>query len=86
MYQISKAGPSCFKQEDFFQGFPDISPCKTCGQLGGAIVWPQGLNNLGRGLLDKAVYQISKAWAFWFQKGSVLKVFPYKGLCITCDS
>ena len=31
--------------------------------------WPQGynLNNIGRGLLGEAMYQISKALAFWFQ-------------------
>ena len=40
--------------------------------------WPKGhnLNNLGRGLLDKATYQISKALAFWFQSRRFLKVFP----------
>ena len=28
--------------------------------------WPRvfSLNNLGRGPLDKAIYQISKSWAF----------------------
>ena len=45
--------------------------------------WPHGynLNNLGTGSIDKAVYQISKTWAFWFQTRRFLKVFPYKGLC-----
>ena len=38
--------------------------------------WPQGynLNNLGRGPLGEAMYQISKAQAFWFQI-RFLKVF-----------
>ena len=40
--------------------------------------WPKGynLNNLGRGLLDEATYQISKTWAFWFQSRRFLNVFP----------
>ena len=39
--------------------------------------WPLGynLNNLGRGPLGKAMYQISKAWAFWFHIRRFLKVF-----------
>ena len=38
--------------------------------------WPQGnnLNNLGRGPLGEAMYQISKAKAFWFQIRRFLKV------------
>ena len=37
--------------------------------------WLQGnnLNNLGRGPLGEAMYQISKAWAFWFQTRRRLK-------------
>ena len=40
--------------------------------------WPKSynLNNLGKGLLDEATYQISKTWAFWFQSRRFLKVFP----------
>ena len=71
-----------------FKCFPNVSLCKTCWPLGGAIFCPQGynLNNLARCLLDEATYQISKPWAFWFQTRRFLKVFLYKGLCITCDS
>ena len=43
-----------------------MSLCKTGDPLGGAIFWPQGynVNNLGRGPLNEATYQISKTWAF----------------------
>ena len=34
------------------------------------------LSIFGRGPADKATYQISKTWAFWFQTGRFLKVFP----------
>ena len=39
--------------------------------------WPQGynLNNLGRGLLGEAMYQISMVRDFWFQIRRFLKVF-----------
>ena len=45
--------------------------------LGQGHFWPKGynLNNLGRGLLGEAMYQISKAWAFWLQIRRFLKVF-----------
>ena len=41
-------------------------------------IWPQGnnLNNLGKGPLDEAMYQISKALAFCFQMRRFLKLFP----------
>ena len=43
-------------------------------------MWPQGynLNNLGRDLLDKAVYQKSKDLAFLFQTRICFKLFPIK--------
>ena len=46
--------------------------------LGQGHFWPQGnyLNNLARGLLDEASYQISKTWALWFKRRRFLKVFP----------
>ena len=49
--------------------------------------WPLGynLNNLARGPLDEAAYQISKTCTFWFQTRRFFKVFPYKGVCKTCD-
>ena len=55
--------------------------------LGQGQFWPQGynLNNFGNGPLGEATYQISKTWAFWYQTRRFLKVFPYKGLCKTCD-
>ena len=37
--------------------------------------WPHRNNNPGRGPLGEAMYQISKAQAFWFQIRRVLKVF-----------
>ena len=45
--------------------------------LGWSQFWPQGynLNNFGYGPLGEATHQISKTWAFWFQKRRFLKVF-----------
>ena len=42
------------------------------------LFWPQGnnLNNLGKGPLGEAMYQISKAWAFCFQTRRFLKFSP----------
>ena len=42
-------------------------------------VWLQGnnLNNLGRGPLVEAKYQISKAWSFCFQTRRFLKFFHF---------
>ena len=47
--------------------------------------WPQGynLNNLGRGPLGEAKYQLSKAPVFWRQIRRFLKVFSIC-LCKTC--
>ena len=55
--------------------------------LGWGQFWPKGynLNNFGNGRLGEATNQISKTWAFWLQTIRFLKVFPYKGLCKTCD-
>ena len=57
--QYQRPGPSTFRQEDFFNFFPYMSICKTSD--------PQGyhLNNLGRGPLDDATYQILKAWGLY---------------------
>ena len=48
--------------------------------LGWGHFWLQGntfnLNNLGRDPLGEALYQISKAWAFYFQTRRFLKFFP----------
>ena len=51
--------------------------------LGRGQFLPQGynLNNLARGSLDKAVYQISKGWAFLFQTRRFFKGFPNKSPC-----
>ena len=75
-YQISKTWPFWIQSRRFLKVFPMLV----------SVLWPQSnnLNNLARGPLDEATYQISKTWAFWFQT-RFLKVFPYKGLCITCD-
>ena len=53
--------PSGFSKKSF-EGSLYISLCKT-HQPGAGPFWPQGynLNNLGRGLLCEAMYQISKA-------------------------
>ena len=85
-YQISKDLGILVTVKKIFKGFPYVSLCKTLWPLGWGQFWPQGynLNNLGRGTLDEATYQISRTWAFWFQT-RFLKVFPYKGLYITCD-
>ena len=40
------------------------------------------MNNLGRGPLGEAMYQISKAWVFCLQTRRFLMFFPiYMGLC-----
>ena len=60
---------------------------KHVGRRAGPF-WPKGynLNNLGRGTLDEATYQISKTGAFWFLTRRFLKFFfSCKGLCETCD-
>ena len=47
----------------------------------GPILTPgYNLNNLGRGQLDKAVYQISKGWAFLFQIRYFSRFFLYKSM------
>ena len=53
---------------------------KTSDPLGGAIFLPQcfNINNLGRGPLDKGIYQILKPWAFLFQTRRFLKLFLYE--------
>ena len=73
--KYQRPGPSGYNQEDF-KGFPYIRPYKHVVP-GRGHFWPKGynLNNLGRGLLDEATYQISKTWAFWFQSRRFLKVF-----------
>ena len=70
--------PCTFRQEDFVSVFLNIRVCKTCRPRGGAFLWPQGynLNNLGRGPLGEAMYQISNPRAFWFQIRRFLKFFP----------
>ena len=62
-----------------FEGFLYMCQC-----LGQGHFWLQGnnLNNLGRGPLGEAMYQISKAWAFCFQ---TRRFFPYMALCKTSD-
>ena len=54
--------------------------------LGAGLFLTQGydLNNFGRGLQDKATYQISKAWAVYFQTIRFLKC-SYRSLCRTFD-
>ena len=44
---------------------------------GGGHSWPRGknLNNIGRGPLGEAMYQILKAWAFSFKTRRFLKFF-----------
>ena len=66
-----KIGPKLWPLERS-QGFSMIFP------QGWGHFWPQGynLNNLGRGPLDEASYQIAKTWALWFQRRRFLKIFP----------
>ena len=47
--------------------------------------WPKGynLNNLGRGPLNEATYQVLKTWALVSVK-KTFKGFPYVSLCKTC--
>ena len=49
--------------------------------------WQQGynLNNLGRGQLDEATYQVSKAWVFSFLTRMFLKCVHFTSLCKTSD-
>ena len=42
------------------------------------------LNELARGLLDNATYQIFKLYDLWFQTKDVF-IFPYISLHKTCD-
>ena len=58
-----KPGPSNFTQEDLC--FPIWAYVKQVTREP-SYFWPLGfdMNNLGRGLSDKAMYQISKVWAF----------------------
>ena len=50
--------PYDFRQEYFFRFFPNISLCKACHSLGGAILGPK--DKSGRGPLGDATYQISR--------------------------
>ena len=49
--------------------------CQTSDS--GTIFLPQSYNqnNLGKGLLDEAKHQISKAWTFWFQEENFIRVY-----------
>ena len=68
-YQISKTWAFWFQTRRFLNVFP-IKVYVKHVTLGRGHFWPQGynFNNLGRGPLDKAVYLISKAWAFCFKQ------------------
>ena len=75
--------PSGIRLEDFLKVF-SISLCETCRPKGRAILGLRAImKNLDRGPLGEAMYQISKAWAFCFQK--IFNFFPYMGLCKTSD-
>ena len=54
---------------------------------GGAIFGPRAItNNLGRGPLGEAMYQISKALVLCFQKRRFLKFFPIRVyVCTSSD-
>ena len=58
--KYQRPGYSVFRYDDF-EGFLYISLCKTSWTRGRAIFGPRAMNNLGRGPLGEAIYQISKA-------------------------
>ena len=62
-------GPSSFTQEDFV-------PICVYVKEDHVTLWGYSLNNLGKCLLDEAIYQISEAWAFQFHTRRFL-FFPY---------
>ena len=50
-------------------------------------IWPQGhhMNNLGRGPLGDATYEISKLCTFYFQRRKILKFSFFVPMFRTCD-
>ena len=77
--KYQRHGPCGFREEDFLKIFPMQVYVKHKGPGAGPF-WPQGynLNNLCRGPVDEASYQISTTWALWFQRRRFLKVFPMR--------
>ena len=61
--------PSRFREEKFWT-LPSLFLCSNLWPQGGANLDPQGhhMNKLGRGQQGNAAYQISKLYAFHFQK------------------
>ena len=65
-----------FRQEKFFM-FAYISLCKTCDPDAALfLAHKHNLNQLGRGLLVNATYQISRLYALWFQTSGFYSCFP----------
>ena len=62
--------PCGFRQEDF-SCYPYISLCKPVTPGAGPFLAPG--NNLNRGPLGDATYQISRLLALWFQTRRFLK-------------
>ena len=54
---------------------------------GASLSWPQGhyLKKLGRGPLGDATYQYQGCKHYGFRQEDFFYVFPYIGLCKTCD-
>ena len=70
-----------------FSCFPYISLRKICDPRGSSFYCPRGhtLNNLGRGPLGNAIFQIFRFYAFCFQTRSFFSRFTYVSLCKICD-
>ena len=83
-YQGSK--PCGFRQDVFFHVFPIQAYVKYLTPRRD-LFWHQGynLNNLGRGLLGDATYQISMFLAFWFQTRRFLMFSSRKSILSLCD-
>ena len=77
-YHISNIWAFWFQSRRILKVFPMLVYVKHVGPWARPFLWPKdyNLNNLGRGLLGEAEYQISKTLAFWLQSRRFLKVFP----------
>ena len=77
LYQISNSQAFWFQIRRFLK----VSLYKYVKHVSLWASWPQGnnLNNLGRGPLGEAMYQISNAQAFSFQIRRFFKIFSIKG-------
>ena len=85
-YHIGKALGLVFSDEKTFSCCSLYKPVQNIWDLGRGHFWPQGyyLNNIGRGPLGDATYQISQLYALWFQR-RFLKFSSWKSIFSLCD-